>query len=614
MKLTQFFTPKEEPVTAKDTKVARCETIVAGFFAEHDLPFILGDHFWDMIRHAAPDSEILKTASAKRTKMSYLTVHGLGEHEARRVAELCKNRKYSIMIDESTDVSVRRVMALVVRLYVKDDMATRDFMLDLVEPFDGTARGLFDAMMKSLEAAGMDTKSIIGSGADNCSTMMGGNAGFQKLLKDVVPDVFVMGCSCHSLALCAGHAARCLPDWLETLIKDIASYLSRSPKRQETLSLLQKAVKAPCHSIPKVAMTHWLSRGAVIHRILEQWEPLLLFFSAEAHTKEGKVDRATEIAKRMKEPGTKHMLLFVSFVIKKVDQLNLIFQSEDFQLHRLYQDMSDGYRLLLAMYVKPSVLSSVPLHEINPTEADIAMSLDRINLGGRCETHLMVEPLGSGEKVLRTDAQAFLKDLCSQIRKRFDLDRNSILAELKVLSPRVAMLPAEDEERPRTLAPLLARFKHVVKDADRDYVCDEWRGLPAALATAPAAVKEETPPVFWAKVAALKNAVGQPRFKHLCELMGNMMSLPHSTASVERTFSQMNRVKTSQTNRLLIATTKGRMLASQAIKESGNAGCTMFEPSASLLQDVMKNGPRHRSQSKEVAVVTRCGRLNGVGE
>ncbi|KAF0293431.1 hypothetical protein FJT64_008748 [Amphibalanus amphitrite] len=274
--------------------------------------------------------------------------------------------------------------------------------------------------------------------------------------------------------------------------------------------------------------------------------------------------------------------------------------------------MSDGYRSLLAMYVKPAVLSSVPLHEINPTEADIAMSLDRINLGGRCETqgilsetHLMVEPLGSGEKVLRTDAQSFLKDLCSQIRKRFDLDRNSILAELKVLSPRVAMLPAEDEERPRTLAPLLARFKHLVKDADRDDVCDEWRDLPAALATAPAAVKEETPPLFWAKVAELKNAVGQPRFQHLCELMGNiMMYLPHSTASVERTFSQMNRIKTNQTNRLLVATTKGRMLASQAIKESGNAGCTMFEPSASLLQDVMKNGPRHRSQSKEVAGVT----------
>ena len=50
---------------------------VAAFFSEHNVSFRAADHFWDMLRNAIPDSTIVKEASAKRTKMSYLTVYGL---------------------------------------------------------------------------------------------------------------------------------------------------------------------------------------------------------------------------------------------------------------------------------------------------------------------------------------------------------------------------------------------------------------------------------------------------------------------------------------------------------------------------------------------------------
>ena len=77
--------------------------------------------------------------------------------------------------------------------------------------------------MESLEAAGVDKHGIIGLGADNCSTMMGTTGGVRALMEDVVPNLFVMGCVCHSLVLVTGHAARCLPSWLEMMVKDVAS-------------------------------------------------------------------------------------------------------------------------------------------------------------------------------------------------------------------------------------------------------------------------------------------------------------------------------------------------------------------------------------------------------
>ena len=300
-------------------------------------------------------------------------------------------------------------MALVVRVYNHQARETQDLLVDMVEPHGGTGRGLFDAVVTSLKAAGIDIENVIGVGTDNCATMMGGQNGFRKHMEDVVPDVFVMGCVYHSLALCAGHATRALPSWLETLVKDIASYLSRSPQRQDALSLLQGAVNSPCHKIPKVAATRWLSRGAVTGRILEQWLPLQLLFDADAKTSEGKVDRAADIAKKMKTPGTKHMLLFVHYVVRKVDALNVAFQAEDFKLHRLHAIMSEGYRSLLALFVKGPVLSSVPLHLLNPTDSSNFLPLEEVDLGGRCEALLIEEPLREGEKTLRSDARAFVR-------------------------------------------------------------------------------------------------------------------------------------------------------------------------------------------------------------
>ena len=170
---------------------------------------------------------------------------------------LLGGRKYSVMI-EATDISVSQVMALVVRVYDSQVLKTQDLLLDVVKPQSGTAEGLFKVMMASLEEAGIDSHGIIGLGADNGSTMMGTTGGVRALLEEVTPGLFVMGCICHSLALCTGHAAvRHLPTWLEMLVKDIADYLSRSPKRRDALALLQEAVSAPCHQIPRPKSSHY---------------------------------------------------------------------------------------------------------------------------------------------------------------------------------------------------------------------------------------------------------------------------------------------------------------------------------------------------------------------
>ena len=73
--------------------------------------------------------------------------------------------------------------------------------------------------------------------------MLGKKNGFQKLLKDLLPSVFVLECVCRSFALCASHAVLVLPPFLESLVKDITSYFSRTNKRQNDFTTIQDVVQ-----------------------------------------------------------------------------------------------------------------------------------------------------------------------------------------------------------------------------------------------------------------------------------------------------------------------------------------------------------------------------------
>jgi len=188
--------------------------------------------------------------------------------------------------------------------------------------------------------------------------MMRQNNGFQALLKADVPHVFVLGCVCHSMALstsCVCHHGS------KQLSKDICFYFSHSNKRNHTLNLIQDVVANKKHKILKLCQTRWLSRGQVVDRIIEQWDALELYFQCESQT--DKVDNAGHIYKTMHTAGTKHMLLFVAYVLQKVNAMNLEFQSQQLRLHKLFAAICVEYRSLLGMYIHHNVATSRALSD-----------------------------------------------------------------------------------------------------------------------------------------------------------------------------------------------------------------------------------------------------------
>ncbi|KAK3888410.1 hypothetical protein Pcinc_007538 [Petrolisthes cinctipes] len=412
----------------------------------------------------------------KKTKASYVMQDSNAWEESHEIAKICQENKFSLLIDESTDVSVSQNLAVVVRFFDSKKTKVTDALLDIVEVDDGSAHCLYQAVKRLLEEKKIPLCNIIAFASDNCSTMLGSISGFQALLKKDVPAVCVLGCICHSFALCASHACAQLPSYLEQFLRDICCYFSRSSKRLHQFKLIQDIVHTPKHRMLKLSQTRWLSRGKVISRILEplSLRALLLFFQGEMNTEAVKLDGAGEIYKRMTNRGTKHMLLFLNYILGKVDKMNVEFQSEYFRLDTLYSTIASEYRSVLGMFMKDEILMTEKLANINPTDSSKFKALDNLHVGGRCEVLLMKEPLQDEKKKrFLFDCRKFLVELCQQMRKRFTFEEESVLALLRVLDPKVAQSP----QRNLTLAKLAYHFPMLVNEDNLDKLQDQWNDL-----------------------------------------------------------------------------------------------------------------------------------------
>jgi hypothetical protein len=582
--LGKYFKKAEE--VSEDQKVARAELKLVGFMAEHRTPFKQADHLTTLVGSVCCDSAIGKKLKMKRTKAAYI-MEGIAFVEQQRLADLLKTKQFSLLIDESTDISVSQILAIVVRYH--DDNEVVDALLAIMEVDDGSAQGLYDKVKAVLKENAIPMNNLIGFGADNCATMMGKHSGFQALLRRDVPNVFVSGCICHSFALCSNAASRKLPSWLEGLLKEISSYFSKSAKRTRDFKLIQDVLSVENHKILKLSQTRWLSRCCVIARILEQWEPLTLFFQSEMTLNQEKSDKdkASTIYKSMKNAGTEHMLLFLNYVLPKVDAMNKEFQSEGLKIHKVFRTVRDGYRTLLSMFIQNAVIDSMDVAEIDPANIALHRPLSNLFLGGRCTAKLRNEPLGDNEDRFRRDCQSFLVELTQQIRERFDLKSGSVLDLINVIDPKVAM---NSQTRPTSLTNLALHFPQLAPDLDK--LDDEWQEMILCNDQLKSVNMESRPAEqFWPGLRDMESASGEKKFVCLGSFMVGMMSLPHSSACVERVFSEANGLKTKYTNSMHVATLSTRMLARQHVTRHGS--CITWEPEKELVKDV-RDGRCHQ--------------------
>ena len=258
--------------------------------------------------------------------------------------------------------------------------------------------------------------------------------------------------------------------------------------------------------------------------------------------------------------------------------MNKEFQSETVQIHVAYSNLCRLFRTILSNYIKKSVvMETSDVFSVKFNDPNNFLPQLEFHFGSKVETSLGRDVIPESElSSFKVNCFNFYLELATQIYRRLS-GMNTIMPLLSVCDPNVVKA-----ETVKSLVPLFSKFPQLITEEDYDECNDEWRNLPFHFDK----FKELSNPVkFWYEVAKLKQADGQSLFPKLSQLMLNLLVLPHSSAAVERIFSQVNLIKTDTRNRLNTESVNGLILAKE---NGGNMPCYDWEPSFKMITSAQK--------------------------
>ncbi|KAJ8678447.1 hypothetical protein QAD02_014234 [Eretmocerus hayati] len=245
------------------------------------------------------------------------------------------------------------------------------------------------------------------------------------------------------------------------------------------------------------------------------------------------------------------------------------------------------YTNLLSMYVRPSCMNSTTdVSKIDPKDKNTFRPTNRMILPDDVKTMLEESSLSSPDKRnFRKNCRAFLVELCTSFRKRFDFSNENML-EMRFFHPKNALsLQFRVEQGPGLdkifeQVPLLNRpEKDTSPHQFQELVNGEWEAL--ALHEFPEDItREDCQDIFWRKIRDYVEIDGRRPFARVGQLALNALCIPNSNAEPERVWSILGIQKTKFRGRMLFKTLRGGMLSNQCVKDRG--GCDNFEPTYNM--------------------------------
>lgn len=553
-----------------EDKVKEAEIRIAGFLAEHNLPFSLMEHFPDFLRSVCSDSLIAKKIKCGPTKIKSVITEITGVSERLRIISLMQNNKFSIIVDESTDRACTKNLSIVVRVNC-ENKSIKDYFLALIPVQDATGAALFDHIINFLEEYNVPYKNnCIGFASDGANNMMGAQNSVMSRMIETIPHIFVMKCICHSFHLCASYACEKLPQEVEKFTRDVHNYFSNSPKRIGDLKLFQEFANISPLKILHPAATRWLSLESVVKRLLSQYNALILYFTDQVSQN---ILQANTIYNLIQKPETKLYLHFLAYVLPFFNRLNRLMQSEAPQIHILYKEVTSTVKNILDCFIQPDVLNSAPIYDIDFKNPRNFLDLKDMYFGAAI--HSSSYNPQALDNLKKYCLQFYLESI-EQMFKRFPL-KNSLFSKFDFISPSTVM-----KKKIRSIADVCIVFPNLISENDNQQLDSEWRELQNLNFTDFNLNDEDDVITFWKKVSKIKLGNTEFQFPTLFKFVFNLLCLPHSSANVERSFSQINLNKTQTRNRLKSKTLAGLLLTKSSVTNTGK--CYNFTIAPELLR------------------------------
>ncbi|XP_037811431.1 uncharacterized protein LOC119603467 [Lucilia sericata] len=267
------------PFKPVSLKIQQQEASLCMFSAVH-ASISTVDHLGEVCKNRLECSSL----KLHRTKCTNIIKNVLGPHFDDELRKDIGEGYFSILIDESCDVALTKVLGLALIYFSSNLGKIVSTFLSIEELESGSAENIVIGVKNALRKFNLKTEKLVGIATDNANVMLAVNQSLKEYL----------------------------PEQLEFLVFETYSWFSKSSKRQVVYKNLYKNLneKDPL-KIPKTSDTRWLSIETSVSRILSQWEELKVHF--ETAYMEEKCLKAKILCELYNEDNIRLYLLFLNF-------------------------------------------------------------------------------------------------------------------------------------------------------------------------------------------------------------------------------------------------------------------------------------------------------------
>lgn len=124
------------------------EDKIAMFLVEHNISFNTVDHLTKLIKELCTKDRLREVSTLKcnRTKATKIVVERFGPKQQKNLIEILRIVKFSILIDETTDVSATNSLAVMVRFF---ESRVKTKFLCLIDVPEATDNVIYQSIKKN---------------------------------------------------------------------------------------------------------------------------------------------------------------------------------------------------------------------------------------------------------------------------------------------------------------------------------------------------------------------------------------------------------------------------------------------------------------------------------
>ena len=451
-----------------------------------------------------------------------------------------KAKYFTVLADETTDVSRVEQLTIILR-YVSHRSGTSVVVEDFVgfQPVaDLTGEGIANKILNFVRNLGLDMTYMVGQGYDGASSMSGKFNGTQAIIRQQFPNAIYVHCASHALNLvisksCQVQAIRNC----QGVISEVANFVNRSAKRVAILKTAIEQLEGRQTNrtrILRLCETRWVERHDAVLSFKLLYEGILQCLV----TCQGMHDAETSSKARMylKAITDSDFIVALSVLDKILAyslSLSISLQTVNTDLLQALSSVSN----LLEILKQKRTDADETFSHIWITAEELAgfagCELQTPRLVGR-QCHRSNVPAASPlEYYRRTVYIPFIDSMITQLETKF-AGHNSSVYHITNVVPAFLLSRSVDDVKPALELYVDFIDSQNVVLAELELWKQKW--LSVSTSTVPSIIPSTA-------IDAL-NSCQKSIFPNVYTLLTIACTLPVTTASAERSFSSLRRLKT----------------------------------------------------------------------